>query len=34
MQEANNMVQEANIKRMHSEKLLKEANQQVMTEFY
>ncbi|KAJ8315349.1 hypothetical protein KUTeg_007499 [Tegillarca granosa] len=28
-EEANNMVQEANIKRMHSEKLLTEANQQV-----
>lgn len=28
-QEANNMVQDANIKRMHSEKLLIEAHQQV-----
>lgn len=29
LQEANNMVQDANIKRMHSEKLLIEAHQQV-----
>ncbi|XP_052087211.1 rab-3A-interacting protein-like isoform X2 [Mytilus californianus] len=28
-EEANNMVQDANIKRMHSEKILKEANEQI-----
>ena len=29
LQEANNMVQEANVKRMHSEKLLEDANNKV-----